>query len=101
MSGTTRTQDIDTPLGLLLFTLDSERYHAFVHALENPPAPGPKLKALLQRVPAWARHDRAEAHPTLAFGATSPQGGGGASGLMEACVANTPSPVCFANDLSP
>lgn len=36
-----------------LFTLEPERYDAFVQALDNPPAPGPKLKALLKRTPAW------------------------------------------------
>jgi hypothetical protein len=36
-----------------LFTLDPERYDAFVHALDSPPAAGPKLRALLRRVPAW------------------------------------------------
>ena len=36
-----------------LFALDPDRYDAFVHALDNPPAPGPKLRALLRRVPAW------------------------------------------------
>jgi uncharacterized protein (DUF1778 family) len=25
----------------------------FMHALDNPPAPGPKLRSLLRRVPAW------------------------------------------------
>ncbi|MCX7303630.1 MAG: DUF1778 domain-containing protein [Hyphomicrobiales bacterium] len=36
-----------------LVTLDRERYDAFVKVLENPPAPGPKLKGLLRRVPVW------------------------------------------------
>jgi uncharacterized protein (DUF1778 family) len=33
--------------------LEPKRYDAFVKALDNPPAPGPKLRALLRRVPAW------------------------------------------------
>ena len=35
-------------------TLDSERFDALVRLSENPP-PGPKLNALLRRVPAWSR----------------------------------------------
>jgi hypothetical protein len=38
-----------------LFALDSGRYDAFMHALDNPPAPGPKLRSLLRRVPAWQK----------------------------------------------
>ena len=34
-----------------LFALDSDRYDSFMHALDNPPAPGPKLKSLMRRVP--------------------------------------------------
>ena len=48
-----RALAIDVLLDQRLFVLDSERYDAFVHALDNPPAPGPKLRALLRRVPAW------------------------------------------------
>ncbi|WP_230983963.1 DUF1778 domain-containing protein [Caulobacter rhizosphaerae] len=48
-----RTLAIDVLLDQRLFVLDSARYDAFVHALDNPPAPGPKLRALLRRVPAW------------------------------------------------
>ena len=44
---------IDVLLDQRLFVLDPERYDAFVHALDNPPAPGPKLRALLRRAPAW------------------------------------------------
>ena len=62
--GTTRTefmiesarrQAIDVLLDQRLFMLDPERYDAFVQALDNPPAPGPKLRSLLRRVPAWER----------------------------------------------
>ena len=28
---------------------------AFVHALDKPPAPGPKLRSLLRRLPAWQK----------------------------------------------
>lgn len=44
---------IDVLLDQRLFSLDPQRYDAFVHALDNPPAPGPKLRALLSRAPAW------------------------------------------------
>lgn len=44
---------IDVLLDQRLFALDPERYEAFVHALDNPPPPGPKLRSLLRRVPAW------------------------------------------------
>jgi len=48
-----REAAIDVLLDQRLFALDPERYDAFVHALDNPPAPGPKLRALLHRAPAW------------------------------------------------
>jgi len=41
-----RRQAIDVLLDQRLFVLDSERYDAFMHALDNPPAPGPKLRSL-------------------------------------------------------
>jgi uncharacterized protein (DUF1778 family) len=50
-----RRQAIDVLLDQRLFVLDSERYDAFMHALDNPPAPGPKLRSLLRRVPAWQK----------------------------------------------
>ena len=50
-----RRQAVDVLLDQRLFTLDSERYNAFMQALDNPPAPGPKLKALLRRTPAWQK----------------------------------------------
>lgn len=50
-----RQQAIDVLLDQKLFTLDAERYDAFVGALDNPPKPGPKLRALLRRVPAWRK----------------------------------------------
>ncbi|MCV9936093.1 DUF1778 domain-containing protein [Boseaceae bacterium BT-24-1] len=48
-----RREAIDVLLDQRLFALDSVYYEAFMHALDNPPAPGPKLRALLRRVPAW------------------------------------------------
>ncbi len=50
-----RRQAIDVLLDQRLFVLDPERYDAFMRALDNPPAPGPKLRSLLRRVPAWDR----------------------------------------------
>lgn len=50
-----RRQAIDVLLDQRLFSLEPERYDAFLTALDNPPAPGPKLKALLGRVPAWQK----------------------------------------------
>lgn len=50
-----RREAIDVLLDQRLFTLDAERYDAFMQALDNPPAPGPKLRALLARKPAWQR----------------------------------------------
>lgn len=44
---------IDVLLDQRLFVLDPERYDGFVRALANPPAPGPKLRSLLRRAPAW------------------------------------------------
>src|SRR5215204_3713264 len=46
---------IDVLLDQRLFVLDQKRYDAFVRALDNPPAPGPKLRSLLRRARAWER----------------------------------------------
>jgi uncharacterized protein (DUF1778 family) len=50
-----RREAIDVLLDQRLFALDPERFDAFIDALENPSAPGPKLRALMQRVPAWEK----------------------------------------------
>ncbi len=50
-----RRQAIDVLLGQRLFVLDAHRYDAFMDALDNPPAPGPKLRSLLRRIPAWQK----------------------------------------------
>jgi uncharacterized protein (DUF1778 family) len=55
MIDSARRQAIDVLLDQRLFVLDPERYDAFMDALDNPPAPGPKLRSLLRRVPAWER----------------------------------------------
>jgi uncharacterized protein (DUF1778 family) len=48
-----RRQAVDVLLDQRLFALDPARYDAFMQTLDNPPAPGPKLKSLLRRTPAW------------------------------------------------
>jgi uncharacterized protein (DUF1778 family) len=50
-----RKQAIDVLLDQRLFALDSERFDDFMRMLDNPPAPGPKLRSLLRRVPAWQK----------------------------------------------
>ena len=50
-----RRQAIGVLLDQRLFALDSDRYDAFMHALDNPPPPGPKLRSLMRRVPAWRK----------------------------------------------
>jgi len=55
MIDSARALAIDVLLDQRLFALDSSRYAAFLHALDNPPPPGPRLRALLRRVPAWGK----------------------------------------------
>jgi uncharacterized protein (DUF1778 family) len=55
MIDSARRQAIDVLLDQRLFVLDADRYDAFMYALDNPPAPGPKLRSLLRRVPAWQK----------------------------------------------
>lgn len=55
MVDSARTLAIDTLLDQRLFVLDVDRHDSFLAALDNPPQPGPKLKALLARTPAWER----------------------------------------------
>ena len=50
-----RRQAVDVLLDQRLFMLDADRFDSFMHALDNPPAPGPKLRSLLHRVPAWQK----------------------------------------------
>jgi uncharacterized protein (DUF1778 family) len=50
-----RRQAVDVLLDQRLFALEPDRYNAFVQALDNPPAPGPKLTSLMRRVPAWRK----------------------------------------------
>lgn len=48
-----RRQAVDVLLDQRLFSLNPDRFDAFVDALDHPPAPGPKLRALMARKPAW------------------------------------------------
>jgi len=50
-----RQQAIDVLLDRRLFELGAAQFDAFVQALDKAPAPGPKLKALMRRVPAWQK----------------------------------------------
>jgi uncharacterized protein (DUF1778 family) len=53
MIDSARREAIDVLLDQRLFELDDDRYRAFMHALDNAPAPGPRLRSLLRRTPAW------------------------------------------------
>lgn len=55
MIDSARSLAIDVLLDQRLFELDSSRYNSFLYALDNPPPPGPRLRALLRRAPAWGR----------------------------------------------
>jgi uncharacterized protein (DUF1778 family) len=55
MIDSARAVAIDVLLDQRLFVLNSAPYDSFLHALDNPPPPGPKLRALFRRVPAWQR----------------------------------------------
>ena len=55
MIDSARREAIDVLLEQRLFVLDPERFDAFMHVLDNPPSPGPKLRSLLRRVPAWRK----------------------------------------------
>jgi uncharacterized protein (DUF1778 family) len=55
MIDSARALAIDVLLDQRLFELDASRYETFLHALDNPPPPGPRLRALLRRVPAWGK----------------------------------------------
>jgi uncharacterized protein (DUF1778 family) len=50
-----RRQALDVLLDQRLFVLDSGRYDAFTRALDDAPAPGPRLRSLLRRIPAWRK----------------------------------------------
>jgi uncharacterized protein (DUF1778 family) len=53
MIDTARRQAMDVLFDQRMFSLGDQGYDAFVQALDNPPAPGPKLRALMGRKPVW------------------------------------------------
>ena len=55
MVETARTEAIDVLLDRRLLALEETVHAAFVNALDNAPAPGPRLQALIARTPAWDR----------------------------------------------
>jgi uncharacterized protein (DUF1778 family) len=50
-----RREAIDAVLDQRLFVLNDKDFDTFVGLLENPPPPGPKLRALMRRKPAWEK----------------------------------------------
>lgn len=50
-----RREALDVLLDKRVFALSPASYDAFIHVLDNPPEPGPKLRSLLRRVPAWQK----------------------------------------------
>ena len=50
-----RQQAVDVLLDQRLFVLDNDQFTAFMRALDNPPLPGPRLKALMKRRPLWQK----------------------------------------------
>jgi len=46
---------VEVLLDQRLFVLDDERHAAFLAALDHPPPPNAKLKALMRRTPRWER----------------------------------------------
>ena len=52
---TARRQAIDVLLDRRLIELEAANFDSFAAALDAPSAPGPKLKALISRKPAWEK----------------------------------------------
>ena len=55
MVETARRQAIDVLLDRRLIELEAANFDSFAAALDTPPAPGPKLQALMSRKPAWKK----------------------------------------------
>ena len=55
MVETARREAMDVLLDQRFFTLNSEHFDSFIQALDNPPAPSAKLRALLKHVQAWQK----------------------------------------------
>jgi uncharacterized protein (DUF1778 family) len=50
-----RSRAEDVLLDRRMFTLEPDRFDAFVDVLDNPPAPGARLRALVRRKAAWEK----------------------------------------------
>jgi uncharacterized protein (DUF1778 family) len=50
-----REEAINVLLDRRLFILSEEQHEAFMRVLDNPPAAGPKLRALMQRQAPWEK----------------------------------------------
>lgn len=50
-----RKHAVDVLLDQSFFTLNEEQYAAFLAVLDNPPPPGPKLRALMKKTPLWEK----------------------------------------------
>jgi uncharacterized protein (DUF1778 family) len=48
-----RQQAVDVLLDQRLFSVDAEQHETFLHALDNPPQPSERLKALMRKAAAW------------------------------------------------
>jgi uncharacterized protein (DUF1778 family) len=55
MLDSARKQAIDILLDQRLFVLDTDKYAAFLSALDHPPPAGKALKALMRRQPLWQK----------------------------------------------
>lgn len=55
MVDSARREAVDVLLDQRLFALDNERFNAFTRILDNPPAPGVRLRALLRRKAPWEK----------------------------------------------
>ena len=55
MVETARRQAIDVLLDRRLIELEAANFNSFAAALDTPSAPGPKLRALMSRKPAWEK----------------------------------------------
>lgn len=54
MVETARARATEVLIDQRLHLLTDDQHRAFLNVLDNPPEPGPKLRALLSRKPAWA-----------------------------------------------
>ncbi len=50
-----RRRQVDSARRETVYALDPTSFDAFIQVVESPPEPGPKLKSLLLRLPAWKK----------------------------------------------